>query len=174
MLDIENLTDDDICIEDIGHALSQINRFTGATKWPYSVAQHSVLVSYAVPSEIALEGLLHDAHEYIIGDISTPVKELFCMNHDGFIRNTMIHIDMMIGNAFGCDLFANRDKVKEADKRMMITEAKALFKVDMTDDWPIDAKPYDIRIVEWSAQRAEMEFMKRFEQLARNLQKGDV
>lgn len=61
-----------IDIEDIAHHLALINRYSGATPLPYSVAQHSV---YVAQSSKNLGGLLHDAHEAYIGDVTTPVKD---------------------------------------------------------------------------------------------------
>jgi len=66
----------EMSVADLARQLSQINRFNGATRLPYSVAQHSVWVSLMLDldAEWALYGLLHDAHEVIVSDIARPVK----------------------------------------------------------------------------------------------------
>lgn len=64
---------------DMAVGLSLICRFTGAMRNPrtfYSVAQHSILVSFLLPDRLAVYGLLHDGHEYILGDDSTPKKNV--------------------------------------------------------------------------------------------------
>lgn len=73
----------DVEIEDIAHGLSRVARWNGQTagEWAYSVAQHSVLVERLVclldrelPLRWRLATLLHDAPEYVIGDMITPFK----------------------------------------------------------------------------------------------------
>src|SRR5438128_12538670 len=65
---------DDICIEDIAHALSMLCRYGGQCQEFYSVAEHSVLMSYAVNPQHALWALLHDATESYMGDLIRPLN----------------------------------------------------------------------------------------------------
>ncbi len=73
----------DVEIEDIAHGLARVARWNGQTHGPhvYSVAQHSLLVeAIACALDAALSprermiALLHDAPEYVIGDIISPFK----------------------------------------------------------------------------------------------------
>ena len=82
-LDLLDPTPMDIEIEDIAHGLAFVARWNGQTlgDWPYSVAEHSLLVEalYArmnpdAPARWRLAALLHDAPEYVIGDMISPVK----------------------------------------------------------------------------------------------------
>ena len=82
-LDLLNPSPMDIEIEDIAHGLSFVARWNGQTfgKFPYSVADHSVFVEklfYKINPKIdtkwRLAALLHDAPEYVIGDMISPVK----------------------------------------------------------------------------------------------------
>src|SRR5438046_9150986 len=73
----------DVELSDIAHGLARVARWNGQTKgdYPFSVAQHSVFVleifSAMHPDSNAkarLYALLHDAPEYVMGDIISPVK----------------------------------------------------------------------------------------------------
>lgn len=69
-------------LDDIAHHLSFVNRYGGATIYPYSVAQHTLLcVALArslFPGNASLRrwAMLHDAPEYVLGDVVRPVKTL--------------------------------------------------------------------------------------------------
>ena len=82
-LDLLDPTPMDIEIEDIAHGLAFVARWNGQTEgdFPYSVAEHSLLVETiygrlqpAAPARNRLFALLHDAPEYVIGDMISPVK----------------------------------------------------------------------------------------------------
>ncbi len=73
----------DIEVEDIAHGLAFVARWNGQTEgdWPYSVAEHSLLVETLygrlcpdAGPKWRLAALLHDAPEYVIGDMISPVK----------------------------------------------------------------------------------------------------
>ncbi|MEM9903353.1 MAG: HD family hydrolase [Pseudomonadota bacterium] len=81
-LDLLDPTPMDIEIEDIAHGLAFVARWNGQTagEWPYSVAEHSLLVEEIFckltdpEPRWQLAALLHDAPEYVIGDMISPVK----------------------------------------------------------------------------------------------------
>lgn len=75
-VDLRRPMEHDYPIEEIAWHLSKINRFTGGTRIDYSVARHSVYVSMLVPMVYAMEGLMHDASEAYLGDVSSPLKSL--------------------------------------------------------------------------------------------------
>lgn len=83
----------DIEIEDIAHGLARVARWNGQTlgEHPYSVAEHSLLVERIVgilrPKASArdrLAALLHDAPEYVIGDMISPFKAALGLDYKAF------------------------------------------------------------------------------------------
>lgn len=68
-----------VVLYDVAHKLAQTNRFGGATFYPYSVAQHAVLVARRAmamrePVELCYAALHHDDGEYVATDIQKPIK----------------------------------------------------------------------------------------------------
>ncbi|MGE8501655.1 MAG: phosphohydrolase [Pseudomonas sp.] len=79
--DLLNPRAENVLTTDIAHALSLVCRFNGHCAWHYSVAQHSLLVAYIIEKEGGtpeeqLAGLLHDAAEAYITDVTRPLKLL--------------------------------------------------------------------------------------------------
>lgn len=72
----------DVRLVDIAHALSHLCRYTGHTRWFYSVGQHSWIMARALETAypdrpaVALWGLLHDAPEAYLGDVTRPLKAM--------------------------------------------------------------------------------------------------
>jgi 5'-deoxynucleotidase YfbR-like HD superfamily hydrolase len=157
--DLLKPADSVILIEDIAHALSNICRFTGQTYF-YSVAQHSVLVSMIVPPEHALAGLLHDAAEAYIGDVSSPLKALL-----PDYRAIEARIEEAVLARFDVPT-PLPPCVKHADLVALATEKRDLWE-DLPGQWDclngIDPLPYRIGTVPPSISY-EM-FMKRFLQI---------
>ncbi len=126
---IFNLLDpksENVVIEDIAHALSNVCRFTGHTSRFYSVAEHSLYTSYLVPSKFALETLLHDASEAYLGDVSSPLKALLPE-----YRKLESEVEAVIRFCFNLDdSEACHLAIKEADRRMFKTEKRDLMPPD--------------------------------------------
>src|SRR6266511_4596100 len=96
----------DIEIEDIAHGLSREARWNGQTsgEWAFSVAQHCLLVEDlierlkpAAPAEWRLAALLHDAPEYVIGDLITPFKAAVGLDYRHFEKRLLNAIHIRFG-----------------------------------------------------------------------------
>lgn len=153
---------EEVCIEDIAHALSHQCRFGGAVREFYSVAQHSVLVSRAVPQADALWGLLHDASEAYLVDVPSPVKKML-----PDYRVLEQKVMNAICTAFGLQL-AKPASVTEADMALLLTERDALRNPPI-EPWIGEDTPrrFDIYYTPWNPREAKALFLHRFESLFR-------
>lgn len=168
--DILEPTVDMVTIEDIAHALSQLNRFTGHTKYPYSVGQHSLHCSHLVPHEDALWALLHDASEAYIGDMNRPLKHF--SEAGGHYQKVETNVMAVICQKFGLPL-EEPASVEKADRGMLYAEKVALMPgtpSSVSRSWGRSGSktPANVLIVEMHPLAVEKYFLKRFEILTQN------
>ncbi|SDT46562.1 hypothetical protein SAMN05192545_3951 [Maribacter dokdonensis] len=115
-LNVVNPKPDQICIEDIAHALSRVPRFAGHLDAFFSVAQHSLNVSHLSPDEYKLEGLLHDATEAYLADLPSPLK-----NHCPGYKELEARLYYVIAKKYGIPSETSLT-VKNVDRMMLETE----------------------------------------------------
>ena len=105
-LDLLDPTPLDIEIEDIAHGLSFVARWNGQTSgnFPYSVAEHSLLVEHIFSKSFkksekkwCLAALLHDAPEYVIGDMISPVKSTIGIGYQSLENRLTSAINLRFG-----------------------------------------------------------------------------
>ena len=124
ILDLLDPSPVDIEIEDIAHGLSFLARWNGQTvgDYPYSVAEHSILVekiySYLNPDisvKWKLIALLHDAPEYVIGDMISPVKSKVGPGYEELDNRLMSAILLRFGLPSSIPMKIKKG-IKQADK----------------------------------------------------------
>jgi hypothetical protein len=148
---------------DIAHALSLLCRYGGHVERFYSVAEHCLLMSYAVPPEDALAALLHDATEAYVVDVPRPLKRM--LRDYGPIENGVwLAISRHFGLPASIDLPAS---VKDADNRILLTERDRLM--PRHDTWEQDGtlEPLPVTITCWSPAQAERRYLNRLAELRR-------
>ncbi|MFA3920102.1 HD domain-containing protein [Ruegeria hyattellae] len=123
-LDLLDPTPVDIEIEDIAHGLAFVARWNGQTKgdFAYSVAEHSLLVealfgriSPKAPAKWRLAALLHDAPEYVIGDMISPVKSAVGPDYGKLDDRLASAIHIRFGLPAAVPTIVKR-QIKKADK----------------------------------------------------------
>ena len=147
---------DEICIEDIAHALSLTCRFGGACNEFYSVAEHSIRVAEIVPKEYKLHALLHDAAEAYLADMVRPMKSSL----PGFkkMEDTIL---FAIWKKFIPDWTDGGVRAyKEADNIILATEARDLM--ENMNDWASLPLPLCQAIIPMSSKYAKYLFLLRF------------
>src|SRR5580704_10393363 len=124
----------DIEIEDIAHGLARVARWNGQTRGThaFSVAQHCVLVERLVqelqpglPRSARLAALLHDAAEYVIGDLISPFKAAVGIDYKSFELRLQGAIHLRFGLPAEPDALLRR-LIKKADRHAAFLEAHQL------------------------------------------------
>ncbi|WEK52415.1 MAG: HD family hydrolase [Candidatus Kaistia colombiensis] len=178
-LDLADPSPFDIEISDIAHGLARVARWNGQTSGAhaFSVAQHSVLVEQiagianpALAAAERLAALLHDAPEYVVGDMISPFKALV----GGEYKVVEARLQAAIHLRFG--LPADRaagltDAIKSADRIAAYFEATELAGFTATEAAKFFGRPRGVHreqlaIEPWTTAEAERRFLDRFEALA--------
>lgn len=154
---------EEIYIEDIAHSLALQCRFTGHCTDFYSVAEHSVRVSAILDPGIALWGLLHDASEAYLTDLSRPLKRGSPLGP--IYRAIEWRLMRVICERFGLPESMPPD-VHDADNRLLMTEKRDLMRAHGSiPKWAETATPLLDVIVPWKWKIAESAFLRRFYEL---------
>ncbi|MDP0928168.1 HD family hydrolase [Paracoccus onubensis] len=177
-LDLLDPTPVDIEIEDIAHGLAFVARWNGQTRgdWPYSVAEHSLLVEQIFDRlepgsdpNWRLAALLHDAPEYVIGDMISPVKAALGEEYGDMDERLTIAIHRRFGLP-GYIPLPIRKRIKSADRisarleavqiaGFTVGEARKLFPIRngaLLDEFEIKPRP---------PAEVRTEFLDRFSRL---------
>ena len=181
-LDLLDPTPVDIEIEDIAHGLAFVARWNCQTEgdFAYSVAEHSLLVEVLfrriapkAPPKWQLAALLHDAPEYVIGDMISPVKAAVGPGYkDLDIRLTSaIHIRFGLPAAIPASV---KRQIKKADNISAWMEATSIAGFTEAEANKFFGKPDqaligDLTIVLRPPVETRRDFTKRYEELSRQL-----
>ena len=169
----------DVEIEDIAHGLARVARWNGQTRGDhiFSVAQHSLLVE-AIAAEIAPDSvpavrlgvLLHDAPEYVIGDIISPFKAVLGEGYKG-VENRLLGAILL---RFGLPSAPAKPVValtKAADRAAAYLEATHIAGFAAAEALKFFGRPaatphgLDAWLTPWPAGEAESRFLRRFVEL---------
>jgi hypothetical protein len=158
---------DMVKIEDIAHALSQQNRFTGHAKFPYPVSQHCRLGSLAIEPRFALEFLLHDASEAYLSDWNRSLKH-FTQAGQEYMKLEK-HLEKLLADIFHMPYPMSRE-VKLMDNMMLYAEKAQLMKpLEWSHDWSegdgSKETPAPVIILETSFVENKFLYLQQFDNL---------
>lgn len=174
----------DIEIEDIAHGLARVARWNGQTdgEHAFSVAEHSLLVE-AIAGELEpeldrrfrLAALIHDAPEYVIGDLISPFKAALSLDYRAFEARLLgaIHLRFGLPDELPADI---AKLIKRADKVAAYYEATSLAGFAREEARRFFGQPRGLspalvkRLSHLSplpAAEGETRFLKRFNELSR-------
>ncbi len=168
----------DIEIEDIAHGLSRLARWNGQTsgKWAFSVAQHCLLVEDITgrldkdsDPAVSLAGLLHDAAEYVIGDLISPFKAVVGIDYKDFETGLLRAIHIRFGLPPAMPERA-ATLIKRADSIAAYYEATQLAGFSRRDALKYIGRPGRITGIElatWPPGLAHKRYLSRFRALSK-------
>jgi uncharacterized protein len=172
----------DIEIEDIAHGLARVARWNGQTSGPhiFSVAQHSLLVEALARARVPrldrgprLAVLLHDAPEYVIGDMISPFKAVIGDAYKVIERRLLAAIHRRFGlpEKTAPDL---ERLIKLADRQAAFLEATRLAGFGSTEAQRFFGRPPAVSaslerdyLKPWPADVAQARYLERFNKLMR-------
>jgi 5'-deoxynucleotidase YfbR-like HD superfamily hydrolase len=170
----------DIEIADIAHGLARVARWNGQTSGAhiFSVAQHTLLVEAVMRAEnpnidakVRLAALLHDAPEYVIGDMISPFKAVLGGDYKAVEKRLLSAIHVRFGLPPQIAPAIER-QIKAADRGAAYLEATELAGFSKQEaqrlfgrdpDLPKNVK--DDYLTPWTAAKAEKRFLSRFKAL---------
>jgi uncharacterized protein len=170
----------DIEIADIAHGLARVARWNGQTSGAhiFSVAQHTLLVeavmraqSPRVDARVRLATLLHDAPEYVIGDMISPFKAVLGEDYKAVEKRLLaaIHIRFGLPPVLPDDVTR---QIKNADRGAAYLEASTLAGFAEAEAKRLFGRDPDLTettrqdyLTPWSAAKAEKRFLARFKTL---------
>lgn len=182
-LDLLNPAPGDIAIEDIAHGLARLARWNGQTQGSnaFSVAQHVLIVEEiaaalnpAWPRSWRLAALLHDAPEYVIGDLISPFKTAIGLDYKAFELRLLeaIHVRFDLPARLPDDVTR---EIKRADRIAAYYEATRLAGFSETEALVFFGQPLALEgalaerlvaLAPLATDDAERLFLKRFAALA--------
>ncbi len=173
----------DVEIEDIAHGLARVARWNGQTRGAhiFSVAQHVLLVEALARAKVPrldakarLAVLLHDAPEYVVGDMISPFKAVIGDSYKAVEHRLLAAIHRRFG--LPSPLPASWQKlIKEADRNAAFLEATRLAGFDLAEAKRFFGRPPKFSaalerdyLTPWTAGTAEARFKERVEKLAKS------
>jgi uncharacterized protein len=170
----------DVEIADIAHGLARVARWNGQTSGAhiFSVAQHTLLVEAIMclddpeaDDRLRLAALLHDAPEYVIGDMISPFKAALGDGYKSIEKRLLaaIHIRFSLPPLLAPEI---EQQIKAADRGAAYLEATLLAGFSESEAKRLFGRdpglPDTVRedyLTPWSADRAEQRFLERFRAL---------
>ncbi|MEO1191419.1 MAG: hypothetical protein AAFY02_06665 [Pseudomonadota bacterium] len=176
-LDLLHPSPMDIEVEDIAQGLSRVARWNGQTSgdWAFSVAQHSLVVERlvarlrpATARRWLLAALLHDAAEYVLGDLITPVKGAVGLDYKALEKRLgeAVHIRFGLPASLPAQV---KSVIKQADRTAAYFEATALAGFEVAEAERFFGKPNGLPcpdLAPLSPADAKARFVARYQELS--------